>query len=999
MRWRKIIPKLFKAETAADQHSEGTTPEIAEHGPAPSEASSDDYRPPEPERADAFAAPKARQKRSETQRQKADTRASTAEAELDVGVHFRDASSGQKAPRKAEASPSQAPKTGGRRRRVGRDPNSAKPVEKDREKAAPERKESRSPSRRHAAKSKTAPPQRPPRRPAFLFAEDLTKVEVPPDAPRIVLLAGKPQLVVNRHLVPPLMFFGNPETEAKADTTFDQVRKAAGAGVHLHCLHVEFTVSEEGAQTALDFSAYLLQRALEADPDALVMFRIVFSGPPQWEKKYPDGFFRYVDGTPAEPSVCDHAFWAEAERLLGGYVRGLRTLDNADRILGLHLDRGEWFFADDWGYDSSVAAERAFREWAEVRYGGDVVALQSAWFDGRASFDRLRIPDFNEYPLSREGFLRAHRKERRWVDYHLFLSDAMVSRIQRLAWKVKEASKGYFLVAVSYGYTFEWSHPASGHLSLGKLLRTREIDIICGPPSYRDREMGGAAAFPGPVDSFALNGKLFISEEDFKTAISTAREPDDFNPVMETPQALEAAHWRGLGSALAHGHGLSWMDLWGNGWLNTPAIWKRAEKVRDALIRASATEATDPDVAVLIDERSLAYLSDRKAFKQLVQDSREAVLRAGVSAGFYLLSDLAHRSRFPDAKLYVFLNAWDLRPEVREAIKSRLQRGGKTLFWVYAAGLFENGRSAIERVREVTGIAIRPQPFNSRAGTTILSRKHPLTELLEERALSVVDQLEPSYFAIPEDNAVVLGEYTQTGLPSFVVREIRGEAPEQSWRTVFLGEPLINEKIIRGLCQVAGVQVWNYHGDVVHARSPFLSIHYRGAGHRTATLPDRWHAYDVIEGAMVAQDTTHLKSQATDGATQVFFVGEQEDVKELASLDTHEILSRELDLPPAVEEADAAHGIDLSVESAPQEVDEFLALMSIVMESTADSEELDDVALPTPTKRRPKSEPQQKAQKKPSRREKPKGKKKGPDTTADSPKVAAEVGVTFRNKE
>lgn len=1000
MRWRKIIPKLFKADSTADPNLEGSTPEIAEQGHDPSEAGAADSRPPGPKGSNARATPKPRPKRGAKQRQEPDAKATAPEADLGVGVRFRDTSGAQKAPRKSEAPPSQAPKTGGRRRRASRDSSSAQPAEKVREKAAPPRAETRAPSRRHASKAKTQQPsQRPPRRPAFLFAEDLTKVDVPADAPRIVLLSGKPQLVVNHRLVPPLMFFGNPQTEAKADTTFDEVRKAAGAGVHLHCLHVEFTVSEEGAQTALDISAYLLQRALEADPDALVMFRVVFSGPPQWEKKYPDGFFRYVDGTPAEPSVCDHAFWSEAERLLGGFVRGLRTLENAERILGLHLDRGEWFFADDWGYDSSVAAERAFREWAEVRYGGDVVALQSAWFDGRASFDRLRVPDFNEYPLSREGFLRANRKERRWVDYHLFLSDAMVSRIQRLAWKVKEASKGYLLVAVSYGYTFEWSHPASGHLSLGKLLRTREIDIICGPPSYRDREMGGAAAFPGPVDSFALNGKLFISEEDFKTAISTAREPDDFNPVMETPQALEAAHWRGLGSALAHGHGLSWMDLWGNGWLNTPAIWKRAEKVRDALIRASATTSTDPDVAVLIDERSLAYLSDRKAFKQLVQDSREAVLRAGVSAGFYLLSDLAHRSRFPDAKLYVFLNAWDVRPEVREAIKSRLQRGGKTLFWVYAAGLFENGRSAIERVREVTGIAIRPQPFNSRAGTTILSRKHPLTELLEERALSVVDQLEPSYFAIPEENAVVLGEYTQTGLPSFVVREVRGETLEHAWRTAFLGEPLINEKIIRGLCQLAGVQVWNYHGDVVHARPPFLSIHYRGAGHRTATLPDRWHAYDVIEGDMVAQDTTHLKSQATDGATQVFLVGEQEDVKELASLDTNQILERELNLPPAVEEDDAAKGLDLSVEAAPQEVDEFLALMSIVMDATADSEELDEVAQPKPTRRRTRPEPQQKAQKKPSRRERPKGRKKGPEPSQDSAKGEAEVGVVFRNKE
>ncbi|WP_163607189.1 hypothetical protein, partial [Klebsiella pneumoniae] len=71
------------------------------------------------------------------------------------------------------------------------------------------------------------------------------------------------------------------------------------------------------------------------------------------------------------------------------------------------------------------------------------------------------------------------------------------------------------------------------------------------------------------------------------------------------------------------------------------------------------------------------------------------VLRAGVSAGFYLLSDLAHRERFPESKVYLFLNAWDVRAETRSAIKSRLQKDGKVLCWLYAAGLFDGGREAL----------------------------------------------------------------------------------------------------------------------------------------------------------------------------------------------------------------------------------------------------------------------------------------------------------------
>jgi hypothetical protein len=86
------------------------------------------------------------------------------------------------------------------------------------------------------------------------------------------------------------------------------------------------------------------------------------------------------------------------------------------------------------------------------------------------------------------------------------------------------------------------------------------------------------------------------------------------------------------------------------------------------------------------------------------------------------------------------------------------------------------------------------------------------------------------------------------------------------------------------------VHVWNYHGDVVHARPPFLAIHYSGTGHRIATLPDRWHAYDPLRKQIIGEDATHLRSDATDGASQVLIVGEEADVVALTSADKESVL-------------------------------------------------------------------------------------------------------------
>lgn len=714
-------------------------------------------------------------------------------------------------------------------------------------------------------------------------------IPTPANAPQVIVREGLPTIVRDGRVYPPMFFFGGTTDERSASTVLEELRMASEAGIHLHSHYVDFEIDEQSIDANVQMAAYLLSKSVAVDPESQVLFRLVFKAPRGWQQTFTKGRYLHEDGTLAEPSVCDDEFWNLAKSCLQQFVGKLRKLDLADHILGVHLDRGEWFFASGWGYDTSDAATVKFREWARVRYLDDVVMLRASWFDGRASFEDLQVPIYQPEGAEGDKFVRSSRKQRKYVDYHLFLSDATVQRIGDLAYAAKEASEGNFLVGASYGYTFEWSHPANGHLSLGKMLRTPEIDFIAGPPSYRDREPGGTAAFPGPIDSFALNGKLYISEEDFKTSLSGGREPDDFNPMIKTPQALDSVHWRGAGAALAHGSGISWMDLWGNGWLKTSSIWSRASKISESLVNGMAKGTSDPDVCVFIDERALAYLVDPNAFTLLVQNVRESVLKAGVSAGFYLLSDLAHREKFPEAKAYIFLNAWDLRPDLRAAIKSRLQRDGKVLFWLYSAGLFDSGRDSLERAREVTGIALKPQPFYSKSGTTILNRRHPLCEAFPDRAIASGTKLEPSYFAIPED-ALVLGEYSQTGLPSFVVKEIDGETPDQKWTSVFLGEPMVNPALIRALAQMAGAHIWNFNEDVVHLRPPFLTVHCANAGNRTIALPSKWSAYNLLQKQWVQTDSTNLRFTATDGSTHVFLVGTSEEIEAILTSEPSDLL-------------------------------------------------------------------------------------------------------------
>jgi hypothetical protein len=700
------------------------------------------------------------------------------------------------------------------------------------------------------------------------------------DAAQVAFHRKHPTIIKERRAYSPIIFFADLRTPEQRQIVLDELKEAYDQGIRLFSFLLEVTVDQTQTQSAIDFALQSARELVKVAPEVQLIPRIKFQPTSDWKSKFPGAFYEYRNGDVADPSVCDDNYWNEAESSLTQVIKAIRESDVASSFMGVHFGQNEWFLDEEDGYDLAPSATEKFQSWLKVRYRNDIVSLRASWYDGSAKFESIQIPDYRE-GLEGEDFVRTDRRARRWIDYHLFVSDEIVDRIAHMCYAAKAASQGDFLVGTSYGFTFEWSHPFSGHLSLGKLLRCSDLDFCAGPSSYRDREPGGTAAFPFPVDSFALNGKLYMAEEDFRTPISGREDRhNQQNPLMKTPQALESAHWRGVGGALAHEGGVIWMDSNGAGWLNSPGIWERGRDVHNLLAQRLAATPPSPDVAYFIDERSLAYLTDPRAFDILVQQVREALLRSGLSVGFYLLSDLAHRENFPECKIHVFVNAWDIRPEVRSAIKERLQRDKKTLLWLYTAGLFEAGRDSLERVREVTGIALRPQPYNCKAGTTLLNTRDELSQQLDQDELAKGGSLEPSYFAIPE-TSTILGEYTETGLPSFVIHHFNDGGADERWTSVFLGEPVVSPGLFRALANQNGAHVWSFENDLVHANAPFVTVHCKGTGPRTLMLPDNWVAYHYDLREYVPVENSSVKFKAVDGSTHTFIVGTRGDIDAL----------------------------------------------------------------------------------------------------------------------
>lgn len=691
---------------------------------------------------------------------------------------------------------------------------------------------------------------------------------------------GLAQVVVDEQEHAPFFFFVNTETAASGEVVDSQIRAAAAVGIHLYSgvMYLPFkNIHGDRSFGAIDA---LLQQVLAADPNAFLLPRLQCVPTNYWARTHPDEMARYADGSEGDVSMASGEFWADSVDAIEALIAHLSdpATVGGDRVIGFHLDKGEWFYDREAGYDYSVPNVTAYQNWLHAKYQ-QPYALRAAWFQGAATFEDVSVPPWTP-PSARPDTMPVYssRRDQQWPDYAQFASDLVAEAITGIASAVKTLSDGRMLVAVSYGYTLEFAtRNDSGHLALGTVLQSPHIDILAGPNSYTSRSAGSPASFGAPVDSVALHGKLWLVEDDTKTFLAQSETDDTYNPKIAGGADTQAAHQRHFGAALAHRAGVTWMDLWGQGWLDSPDIWRELGGLRDQanrLAQIAPAVPVSPDVVVFVDEASLAYLKSNGAGLglSLVGKTRDLLLRTGASVGFYLQSDVTHAD-LPDAKLYLFLNALRVTTRERLAIREKLQRAGKTLAWVYAAGLFDEHGLSEEEIGETVGMALRLQPWNSRGGSQISEARHPLLERLRggKRTIGQDEVLNPSY-AVTDPQAIVLGEYTSTGAVSLAARE-----HPAGWKSVFFGDPHLTVELLRGLLTYAGAGLYDTQDDVTYASGEgVLLVHAPFTGQRTLTLPRAATVYDVMEDRIIAANTRTFRAFLRARTSRLFLWGDSD---------------------------------------------------------------------------------------------------------------------------
>jgi hypothetical protein len=674
---------------------------------------------------------------------------------------------------------------------------------------------------------------------------------------RVVTRKAGPVLEVNGKPTAPLILFVNL-TSDNPEAGLSTVRRAAAAGVNIVsfvCHH--FPMPKPGEQPDYRQWDDQVEAILRANPKALLIPRIGMSNVPRWwAQENPDEMMLYDNGQRGMVSVASEKWRRDAGEALRLLLRRLEEKFGA-HMLGYHpcgQNTGEWFYDRVWENllpSFETPMEAAFRSWLKDR--------------------DARLPTAQERRSSTAGSFLDPAKQRRLLEFLAFQQDAMVEPLRYFARIIKEETRRRKLVVYFYGYTFELSAlpggPAvSGHLALERLLKCRDIDIVCSPVSYFDRQPGGAGPFMAPIDSVQLHGKLWLNEDDTRTYLS---RPEDGFGRAGTTQETFGVHRRNLAHVASRSSALWWMDLPGAGWLDSAEIWDncaRLKRVYEAVSRARRTYR--PEVAVVVDEESLLYLSyGRQIGNPLLYELRRELYRIGAPLGFYLLSDVcAGRVEWP--KVYIFLNAFALDEAKRQALLRHVRRPGKTAVWFYAPGFIKGSKASAELVSEVTGIQVREE-----SGTV------PARAVVTKEALGTLpgahvgEEFGPAYslsplFHVSDAEARPLAVYVGTGRVAAAFKEMA--CSRGAWKSVFIGPPSAALSLLREIARSGGAHVYLQSDDIVMAGNGIVAVHAASEGGKVLSLPRTCALKDAPSGYVVLSKGRELPLSMKRGETGMF---------------------------------------------------------------------------------------------------------------------------------
>jgi len=458
-------------------------------------------------------------------------------------------------------------------------------------------------------------------------------------------------------------------------------------------------------------------------------------------------------------------------------------------------------------------------EWQDFNKGEESLSrreLWRKWMKKQGFSDPIDIPPYSVREHISYDIFRDPVKDYISINYWKFNSWLIGDTILYFARKTQEIIKHRVPLGVFYGYVMEHGKERllyEGHLDFDRVISSHNLDFFIAPGTYYDRQIGGASGFMTCIDSIRHHKKGFLQEIDHRTHTSRGvlfgspipGHESGFSNVKETIAGLR----REFALALIKGASLWWCDLFGH-WYDDERVVNeigRMKKIWDKFtgyINKSVSE-----IAILIDAESMFYIDFHSDIcNEIIYKQRYGLGRIGAPYDVFSFADL-NTLNLSQYKLILLPNLFVVDDKKRELLEKKVCTDRKTVIWVYAPGIINNGKYIPSNVEKTTGISLN----------------------------------------IKELTTKNMGR----------------------WISVFSPTPNLSADILRKLAISAGVHIYSETEEPLYANSHLISLHTKVGGKRKFKLRKKYkRIIELFSSKVVAEDTSEFEDNLNAPSTVLY---------------------------------------------------------------------------------------------------------------------------------
>ncbi|GEM_PF-4501696 len=639
-------------------------------------------------------------------------------------------------------------------------------------------------------------------------------------------------------------------------------------------------------------------------PDAQFIIWLFLEGCQNFVDEYPqDIIVNEQQELPWRDEVAPYSFGSEAwgrlcAQQVGAFLREVAKRPYAKHIVGVSPGMGR-YGENNWGHaeikngyspnDFCPANQNFFRNWLFNEYGGDVREFSKAWNQpGRFNFSNAQVP-VSQVRLTRAlGSFFDPKTNRQTLDYQRCESFSILHRVFQQCEAVKKATDGRLFTFMQAGYFTSWIL----HREFAPVLNSPYLDAVGPAPPYINRGPGDDVLDHGPAASVQAHGKVWLFQADIRTHLTDAHNWR-YGRTQNEDESV-AVFLRDMGHYMTTGTYPYYMSF--EPWYDSPQMWDVLTRFQENLnLAAQFPQRSATEVAVVVDTDSICLGFEYNYVTRLMPVHQSTLeynrtfewQHLGMPYDFFMLDDLLNSPNLDRYKVVVFAVNSVVSDTQRKLIEERLHKDGKTLVWLYAAGLVDKKglemdfdvkhacaltgfKLVQDDQRDDLSIKLADGRVFGRFTTDVYGGFTTPDKPIKVRR----ESYHPSFNVVPEEGVEVFGTYEDDGAPAAAIRRHDG------WTDVFWGSTALNKEVLLPILEAAKVHAYTDKPAVIYANGNFLMVHSPLAGKRTISLPQKAQCiYDLYANRELAQETDTLEVDMPKNSTLLLYYGDRQALK------------------------------------------------------------------------------------------------------------------------